>query len=145
MSARSNIDRLFMAIMERQEASFDTLKAANERYHRFVRSVVEGVRQGGHDWTNVARGWTQHPTDIMGLYESVSEAVANDQARRLALWQEMLEDLAESQREGHEVMRRGFGEVREAVERVQENVPSFLRDRVASLRRDEAEPVGKEA
>ena len=145
MTARSNIDRLCMAVIERQEASFDTYKAANERYHRFARSVIQGVRQGAHEWTNVARGWTQRPTDIVGLYESVSETVVNDQTRRLALWQEMLEDLAESQREGREVMRRGFGEVREAVERVQENVPSFLRDRVGSLRRNEAEPVSKEA
>ena len=42
-------------------------------------------------------------------------------------------------------MRRGFGEVREAVERVQETVPSFLRARVPALRRNEAEPVTKEA
>ncbi len=143
MSARDSIDRLFEAISERQESTFDTAKGANERYHRFARSVIEGVRQGTHDWTNVARGWTQRPTDIVGLYESASEAVANGQARRLALWQEFLEDLAESQREGREVMRRNFGEVREAVERVQETVPSFLRARVRSLRREEAEPVAK--
>ncbi len=143
MSARNNIDRLFEAISERQESTFDTVKGANERYHRFARSVIEGVRQGAHDWTNVAGSWAQRPTDIVGLYESASEAVANGQARRLALWQEFLEDLAESQREGREVMRRNFGEVREAVERVQETVPSFLRARVRSLRRDEAEPVAK--
>ncbi len=142
MSARDSIDRLFEAISERQESTLDTVKGANERYHRFARSVIEGVRQGTHDWTNVARGWTQRPTDIVGLYESASEAVANGQARRLALWQEFLEDLVESQREGREVVRRGFGEVRQAVERVQESAPSFLRAR-PSPRRDEAEPVAK--
>jgi Mg2+ and Co2+ transporter CorA len=143
MSARESIDRLFETIIERQESSFDMIKSINERYYRFVRSVVEATRQGAHDWTNVGRGWAQRPTDIVGLYESASEALANDQARRIALRQEMLEDLAESQREGREVVRRSFGEVREAVERVQETVPSFLRARVPSLRRDEAEPVAK--
>src|SRR3989304_1037819 len=123
MSARDSIDRLYEAIIERQESSFDAIKAGNERYHRFARSVIEGARQGAHDWTKVAQGWTQRPTDIVGLYESASEAIANDQARRLALWQEFLEDLAESQREGREVMRRGFGEGREAVERVQGTGP----------------------
>ncbi len=145
MSARENIDRLFETIIERQESSFDTIKGINERYYRFVRSVVEATRQGAHDWTNVGRGWAQRPTDIVGLYETASEVLANDQARRIALRQEMLDDLAESQREGREVVRRSFGEVREAVERVQETVPSFLRARVPSLRRDEAEPVAKEA
>ena len=145
MSARESIDRLIEAMTERQESAFDSIKGANERYHRFARSVIEGARQGTHDWTNVVRGWTERPTDIVGLYESMSEAVANDQARRLALWQELLEDLAESQREGREVVRRSFGEVREAVERVQESAPSFLRARVPALRRDEAEPVAKEA
>lgn len=145
MSARDSIDRLFEAVIERQESTFDNIKGANERVHRFARSILEGARQGAHDWTKVAQGWTQRPTDIVGLYEAASEAAANGQARRLALWQEFLEDLAESQREGREVMRRGFGEVREAVERVQETVPSFLRARVPYLRRDEAEPVAKEA
>ena len=143
MSPRDSIDRLFMMIIERQEATFETVRSANERYHRFTRSVLEASRQGARDWTNVARGWAQRPTDIVGLYESISEAVANGQSRRLALWQEALEDLAESQREGREVVRRGFGEVREAVERVQENIPSFLRARVPSLQRDETEPVAK--
>ena len=145
MSARESIDRLFGTIIERQESSFDTLKSINERYYRFVRSVVEATRQGAHDWTNVGRGWAERPTDIVGLYESASEALANDQARRIALRQEMLEDLAESQRESREVVRRSFGEVREVVERVQESAPAFLRARVPSLRRDEAEPVAKEA
>ena len=57
--------------------------------------------------------------------------------------QEALEDLAESQRESRDVMRGGLGRVREAVEAVQENVPSFLRERVSALRRDEKEPVAK--
>ena len=130
MSARDSIDRLFETIIERQESSFDTLKSINERYYRFVRSVVEATRQGAHDWTSVGRGWAERPTDIVGLYESASEALANDQARRIALRQEMLEDLAESQRESREVVRRSFGEMREAVERVQETVPSFLCARV---------------
>ncbi len=145
MSARESIDRLFETIIERQESSFDTIKSINERYYRFVRSVIEATRQGAHDWTNVGRRWTERPTDIVSLYETASEALANDPARRIALRQEMLEDLAESQRESREVVRRSFGEVREVVERVQETVPSFLRARVPYLRRDEAEPVTKEA
>ena len=145
MSARENIDRLFETITERQESSFDTIKSINERYYRFVRSVVEATRQGAHDWTSVTRCWVKRPTDIVGLYESASEALANDQARRIALRQEMLEDLAESQRESREVVRRSFGEVREVVERVQESAPAFLRARVPSLRREEPEPVAKEA
>ncbi len=143
MTARESIDRLFMTLIERQESTFDAIRAGNERYHRFTRSVLEASRQGARDWTNVARGWAQRPTDVVGLYESISEAAANGQARRLALWQEALEDLSESQREGREVMRGGFGQMREAVERVQENVPSFLRERVSALRRDEAEPVAE--
>ena len=149
MSTRESIDRLLETIIERQEARFDTIRGINERYYRFVRSVVEATRQGAHDWTKVGRGWAERPTDVVGLYESASEVLANDQARRIALWQEMIDDLAESQREGREVVRRSFGEVREAVERVQANAPAFLRARVSSLRRNEAEPeaepVAKEA
>lgn len=143
MSARESIDRLFMAMIERHESAFNAIRGANERYHRFTRSVVEASRQGARDWTSVARGWAQRPTDLFGLYESISEATAKGQARRLALWQEALEGLAESQREGREVMRGGFSRMREAVERAQGNIPSFLRERVSALRRDEGEPVAK--
>ncbi len=143
MGVSESIDRLFMTLIERQESTFDAIRSANERYHRFTRSILEASRQGAREWTNVARGWAQRPTDIVGLYESISEAVANDQARQLALWQEALEDLADSQRDGREVMRGGIGRMREAVEAVQENVPSFLRERVSALRRDEKEPVAK--
>ncbi len=143
MSAGESIDRLFMAIIERQETTFDAIRAGNERYHRFARSVLEASRQGTRDWTNVARGWAQRPTDIVGLYESNSETAANGQSRRLALWQEALVDLAESQRESRDVMRGGLGRMREAVEAVQENVPSFLRERVSALRRNETEPAAK--
>ncbi len=144
MSTRENVDRMFETMTERREATFDAIKAANERYHRFARSVIEATRQGSHDWTNVARGWARRPTDAVGLYESATEAMANDQTRRLALGQELLEDLAESQREGREMMRRRFGEVRQAMERVQETVPSFLRrPRARAGGREEAEPIAK--
>ncbi|MEX0799647.1 MAG: hypothetical protein WD379_00350 [Dehalococcoidia bacterium] len=142
MSPRSTLDRLFDTFIERHEAAFDTITSANERSYRFARSVLEGTRQGLHDWNQVARSWAQRPTDVMGLYEAASEAVASGQARNIALWQEFLEDLAESQREGREVMRQNLGDVRQAVERVQENVPSFLR-RVPRLGGDQAEPVAK--
>lgn len=150
MSPREGLARLFEAVIERQESAFDSFRSTNDRVHRFSRSMLEGARQGAHDWTTVGRTWAGNPTDVVGLYESVSETIANGQARQLALWQEFLEDLAESQRESREVIRRSFGEVREAVvrvqetvERVQENVPSFLRSRVQNLRRNPAEPARK--
>src|SRR4030067_3664226 len=94
MSARDSVDRLFDAVIARQESPFDNIKGANERVHRFARSVLEGARQGAHDWTEVAQGWTQRPTDIVGLYEAASEAVANHQARRVGPWHEFLGRLA---------------------------------------------------
>ena len=133
-------DRFFSAILERQENLFDAVRSGNDRYHRFVRSLIEGARQGSHDWAQVGRRWVQHPADIMGVYEGISEAVGNSQARTLALAREWLDDLVESQRESREVVRRGFGDVREAVERVQASAPSFLRARRPFARRNDKEP-----
>ncbi len=132
----STTQRFFDALIERQETMFDTIRSSNDRYHRFVRSLVEGARQRSRDWTEVGRRFAQRPTDIVGVYEAVSEAVGNSQARTLALAREWLDDLVESQRESREAVRRGFGDVREAVERVQANAPSFLR----RARRNEREP-----
>ena len=127
-------DRFFDAVVDRQTTLFDTIRSNTDRYHRFTRSLLEGARQGSRDWTDVSRHWITNPTDIVGVYEAVSEAIGNTQARGLALAREWLDDVVESQRESREVVRQGFGDVREAVERVQARTPSFLRrgDRLRS-------------
>ncbi len=143
----SATDRFFDALLERQESAFDSLRGGSDRYHRFVRSLVEGARQGSRDWAEVGRRWAQRPTDLVGIYEAASEAVGNSQARTLALAREWLDDLVESQRESRDAVRRGLSDVREAVERVQANAPSFLRARGPFARRNaqepEAEPVSE--
>ncbi len=136
----STTDRFFDAILERQEAIFETVRSNNDRYHRFLRSLIEGARQGGRDWAEVGRRAVKRPTDVVGVYEAVSDVVGNTQARSLALAREWLDDLVESQRESREVVRRGLGDVREAVERVQSSAPSFLRTRNPWTRRDQREP-----
>ena len=143
----SPADRFFDALLDRQEAVFDGIKNANDRYNRFLRSLVEGARQGTRDWADVGRTWAKRPTDVMAVYEAMSEAVGNSQARALALSREWLDDLVEGQRESREVVRRGIGDVREAVERVQANAPTFLRRTASAVRRNdkqpEPEPVGE--
>lgn len=121
------VDRFFDGLIERQATIFDAIRSNNDRYHRFTRSLIEGARQGGLDWTEVARRWASRPTDIVGVYEAVADAIGNGQARLLALAREWLDDVVESQRESREVVRQSLGDVREAVERVQERAPRFMR------------------
>lgn len=127
-----SVEKLFDGILERQANVFDAIRSNNDRVHRFNRSMIEGARQGGRDLTEVGRRWAVNPMDFVGLYESVSEAVGNAQARTLALAREWVDDLVESQRETREVMRQGIGDVREAVDRAQANIPPFLRRRRAT-------------
>ncbi len=123
----STTDRLFDYLIERQVALFDGFRANTDRYHRFNRSVIEGLRQASMDWTEVGRRWIANPTDLIGMYEAASEAAGNGQQRALALGREWLDDRLEVQRENSEAFRRGLGEVREVVERAQANAPEFLR------------------
>jgi hypothetical protein len=120
-------DRLFDSILERQTGLFDAARNVTERNHRFTRSIIEGARQGSRDWTEVTRRWIANPTDVVGVYEAMSEAVGNAQQRTLALGREWIDDVVEAQREGREVIRQSFGDVREYVERAQQNAPQFLR------------------
>jgi hypothetical protein len=124
---RQAADRLFDSILERQTSVFDAFRNSSERNHRFSRSVIEGYRQGSRDWTEVTRRWAANPTDVIGVYEAMSEAVGNAQQRALALGREFIDDVVESQREGRDVIRQSFGDVRQVVERAQENAPQFLR------------------
>lgn len=124
---RQAADRLFDSILERQASVYDAFRNSSERNHRFSRSVIEGYRQGSRDWTEVTRRWASNPTDVIGVYEAMSEAVGNAQQRALALGREFIDDVVESQREGREVVRQSFGDVRQVVERAQENAPQFLR------------------
>ena len=120
-------DRLFDYLIERQTSLFSAVRAATERNHRFNRSVIESARQSTVDWTEVGRRWLANPADIIGLYEAASEAVGHSQTRSLALSREWVDDRIDAQRENLEAVRRGFGDVRQVVERVQANAPEFLR------------------
>ena len=120
-------NQLFDSVIERQASLFDALRSAADRYHRFNRSLIEGARQSSNDWTEVGRKWLANPTDVVGSYEAAAEAFSQGQARTLALAREWLEDRLEAQRETTESLRKGFGDVREAVERAQANAPEFLR------------------
>lgn len=137
-------DRLFDSVIQRQASLFDAIRGATDRYHRFNRSLIEGARQSSADWTDVGRRWAEKPTDLLGLYEAASEAFGNSQARSLALAREWLEDRLEAQRETRESLRRGFGDVREAVERARAEAPEFFR---RGFRRSNGreEPAAKEA
>lgn len=123
----SATDRIFDGIIERQATLFDVIRGNNERIHRFNHSLIEGARQGGRDWAEVGRRWANNPTDIVGFYESVSEAIGNGQQRTLALAREWVEDALQSQRETTDAFRQGFGDAREIVQQVQERAPQLLR------------------
>ena len=115
-----------------------------DRYQRFNRSLIEGARHSGQEWLEVQRRWLTNPMDLIGTYEAASEALGNGQSRTLALAREWLDDAVETQREGREVVRQGLGDVREAVQRVQDNAPQFLR-RAAERTNGQKEPVAEEA
>ena len=119
--------QFFDSVLERQTSLYDSVRSAADRYHRFNRSLIEGARQSNRDWTEVTRRWITNPTDVVAVYEAVSDAIGNSQARTLALVREWVEDRAEGQRESREVLRQGLGDVREAVQRVQAEAPEFLR------------------
>ncbi len=123
----STIDRIFDSIVEQQTTLFDAIRTTADRYHRFNHSLLEGGRQSMREWTEVGRTWLARPTDVVGLYESVAEAVGSNQARTLALAREWIEDQVEAQREARETARRSLGEVRDAVQKAQESAPEFLR------------------
>lgn len=120
-------NRLFDTVVEGQATVFEAFRSATERYHRFNRSLLEGYRQSAADWTEVGRRWASNPTDLLGVYEATAEALGNGQARTLALAREWVEDRLEAQRETRESFRKGFGDVREAVEKVRADAPEFFR------------------
>ena len=136
----SNVDRFFDAMVEGQASVYDTMRGGNERRHRFSRSLLEGARQSNRDWTEVGRRLLLNPTDLVGVYEAMSEAVGNQQSRALALAREWIEDVVESQRESREVLKQGIGDWRESIENVQANAPTFLRRTGWSRRNSDKQP-----
>jgi len=124
---RAAADRFFDSMIERQAGLYDAARSNSERNHRFSRSLIEGARAGSRDWAEVGRRWATNPTDVIGIYESMTDAVGNGQQRALALAREWIEDIVESQRESRDVIRAGVGDVRVALEEVQANAPEFLR------------------
>lgn len=116
----------FDNVLERQATLFDAFRSSVDRYHRFNRSLLEGARHGAQEWTEVTRRLINNPTDVVGVYESVADAVGNAQSRTIALAREWLDDRVEAQRETREVLQQSLGDVREVVHRVQDTAPAFL-------------------
>lgn len=144
-SRETATNQLFDSVVERQVAIFDALRSATDRYHRFNRSLIEGARQSNQDWADVGKRWLNNPTDVLGVYEAAAEAVGNGQARSLALAREWVEDRLEAQRETRDSLRKGFGDVREAVERVRADAPEFLRRGFRRTNGREEERAAKKA
>jgi hypothetical protein len=116
----------FDNVLERQATLFDVFRSSVDRYHRFNKSLLEGARNGAQEWTEVTRRLISNPTDVVGVYESVADAVGNAQSRTIALAREWLDDRVEAQRDAQELLTQGFGDVREVVERAQNTAPAFL-------------------
>lgn len=122
-------DRIFDNAIERQATFFDVVRGSNDRINRFNHSLLEGARQGGREWAEVGRRFAHNPTDIVGVYEGISEAIGNAQARGLALIREWADDAVQAQRETRDALNQGFGDVREVVQAVQQNGSSIFRRR----------------
>lgn len=123
----STTDRIFDGLIDRQATVYDVIRSGNERIHRFNHSLIEGARAGSRDWAEVGRRWVNSPTDLAAVYEAVTDAIGNSQARTLALAREWMEDTVQAQRETTDALRQSFGDVREVVQAVQENGTELLR------------------
>ena len=75
-----------------------------------------------------------------GKLHAYTAADVGMDALLLALSREWIDDVVESQREGREVLRQGIGDWRQAMERVQENAPAFLRRGAWNRRNNEKQP-----
>src|SRR5213593_4170651 len=107
-TSESTASHLLDNLVERQSTIFDLIRSNNDRSHRFSRSLIEATRQGSRDWAEVGKRFLSGPTDFVGIYEAASEAVADGQARSLALTREWIEDAVESQRESRELLRQSL-------------------------------------
>jgi hypothetical protein len=121
-------DRIYETLIEQQATFYDGWRSAFDRYHRYNQSLLEGGRQSAREWADVMRTWATRPTDVVGVYEAVADAVGSGQARGLALAREWIEDRAEGQRDVREAARRSLGDVRQAVKEAQETAPELLRN-----------------
>ncbi|HUG46040.1 MAG TPA: hypothetical protein VMK31_05965, partial [Sphingomicrobium sp.] len=115
--------------IERQATFFDVIRGANDRINRFNHSLIEGARQGSREWADVGRRFVHNPTDFVGVFEAMSDAVGNAQARNLALVREWADDAAQAQRETREALSQGLVDAREVVQAVQQNGAGILRRR----------------
>ncbi|HUF53003.1 MAG TPA: hypothetical protein VMR52_04420 [Dehalococcoidia bacterium] len=109
-------DRIFDSWIERQATLFDVVRGSNDRINRFNHSMLEGARQGSREWAEVGRRFAHNPTDLVSVYEAMSEAMGNAQARGLALVREWADDAVQAQRETRDALSQGLGDVREVVQ-----------------------------
>jgi hypothetical protein len=100
------VDKFFNSVNDAYDALLDAAKSANDRGYRISRRLFDEIERGQREAVDMTRRIAVAPRDVAGFYASAVRTVTDSQGRVLDLTRQLLDEAADSGREGRDTMRK---------------------------------------
>ena len=98
--------KYYEALNETSDATINSIRAANDRGHRFTTALIEQAQESQREAVEFTRKWVESPFDMIGLMSTLTENTAKAQGRALDTTRQLFGELSEVQKEGREVFQK---------------------------------------
>lgn len=98
--------KFYDALNEGSDAIIDTIRAANDRNHRFATALIEEAQERQREGVDLAKKWIAAPFDFVGFYSSLIENSTKAQGRALNVTRQLLSEATDIQKETRQVLER---------------------------------------
>ena len=106
MAGTEASSKFFEALNESTDAFIDSVRAANDRGHRFSIALLEQAQESQREAVELAKRWIASPFDVLGLVSAVVENATKAQGRALEASRQWFGELSEAQKETRETVQR---------------------------------------
>lgn len=106
MAGNEASSKFFEALNQSTDAFIDSIRAANDRGHRFSIALLEQAQESQRETVELAKKWIAAPFDVLALFSAVVENTTKAQGRALEASRQLFGELSEAQKETRETVQR---------------------------------------
>ncbi len=106
MAGNDAASKFAEAMNDSFDALIDTIRAANDRGHRFTTALIEDAQRGQREAIDLATKWMDAPFDFAALSRAIVDAATKAQGRTLDVTRQLFSEMADAQKETRELFQR---------------------------------------
>ena len=87
--------KYYEALNETSDAMIDSIRATNDRGHRFTTILIRQAQESQREAVEFTRKWVESPFDVIGLMSTLTENTTKAQGRALDATRQFFGELSE--------------------------------------------------